>query len=270
MAILCFPFSVMLESVRNFFKRLFVSKGILELSYSKISTYRFCPWKYKLIYVDGQRIPSNPYISLGLTIHRTLEEFHKNRHLSLDDLLEVYNQVWVNEGFQGPQQTMHFYEKGEKMLKQYFEWSKNRKAEIVAIEKEFRFLLGSYILRGIIDRIDRLPDGTYDVIDYKTHAEMWDQERINSDLQLTLYAIGCKKILDIEPASLSYLFLAHNRFVNTQRTKSQENAAIAEFEEVAKKIEEKKFAPDTTKCPKCDFKQSCKFSTARTANNGLQ
>lgn len=254
----------MLETIKLFFKKLLAKNFLLELSYSKISTYHFCPWKYKLIYVDGQRIPPNPYISLGLSVHRALEEFHKNERRDLDDLLDIYNQVWVNEGFQNPQQTMHFYEKGEKMIRQYFEWYKKRKSEIIAVEKEFRFPVGSRILRGIIDRIDRLPDDSYEVIDYKTHAEMWDQSRIDSDLQLTLYALGCKKALQIKPAALSLFFLAHNRVVTTQRTKRQEEEALQEFESVAKKIEKGDFAPDTSKCPKCDFKETCKFSTAKT------
>ena len=69
------PFSGMLKSIWYFLRRIFTPKPPLELSYSKISAYRFCPWKYKLVYVMGQRVAPNPYISLGLTIHRTLEDF---------------------------------------------------------------------------------------------------------------------------------------------------------------------------------------------------
>ena len=235
----------------------------MELSFSKISAYRFCPWKYKLLYMDGMKIAPNPHISLGLTVHRTLEDFHKNDGKSLDDLLEIYDKVWVNEGFQNPQQTMHFYEKGEKMLKDYFEWCQLRKSEVVAVEKEFRFPVGSRFLRGIIDRIDKLPDDTYEVIDYKTHAEMWEQAKIDSDLQLTLYAMGCEKIMKTPPALLSYYFLAHNKVVTTNRSKIQIDAALEELEQVAQKIERKEFPPDTSRCPRCDFKQFCKFSTAK-------
>lgn len=257
----------MLNSLKKFFRKLFARRGILELSYSKISTYRFCPWKYKLVYVDGLRVPPNPYISLGLSIHKTLEEFHKNDKKHLDDLIEIYNQVWVNEGFQSPQQTMHFYEKGEKMLRQYFEWFRDRKSEVIAVEKEFRFPVGSRMLRGIIDRIDRLPDDTYEIIDYKTHAEMWDQSRIDGDLQLTLYALGCKRVLNIDPSTLSYFFLAHNKVVPTHRTELQENEALDLMEQIAKKIEKNDFNADTTRCQKCDFKQTCKFSVSKTASN---
>ena len=251
----------MFNKIRFFFRRLFAKKPPLELSFSKIAAYRFCPWKYKLIYQDGWRVPPNPHISLGLTIHRTLEDFHKQDHKYLDDLLDIYDRVWVNEGFQSPQQTVQFYEKGEKMLRQYIEWSHLRKSEIVAVEKEFRFKVGNRILRGIIDRIDKLPDDTFEVIDYKTHAEMWDQDKIDTHLQLTLYALGCRNVMDAEQSSLGYYFLAHDKFVTTSRTQAQTDQALAELEAVARGIEKNNFTADKEKCPRCDFKASCKFSS---------
>lgn len=254
----------MFEKISNWLKKLFQARPPMEMSFSRISTYRFCPWKYKLVYVDGMRTPPTPQISLGLTVHRALEEFHKGDGKTLDELLEVYDRVWVNEGFTDPQQTVHFYEKGEKMLCGYFDWFQLRKSQVVAIEREFRFPVGRRMLRGIIDRIDKLPDDTYEVIDYKTHAEMWEQEKIDSDLQLTLYAMGCEQIVKAPAAALSYYFLAHNKVVTTTRSKLQVEDAVREIEEVASKIEKGDFTPDTKKCPRCDFRNMCRFSTAKS------
>ncbi len=260
----------MLDKIRYFFKRLFAKKVPMELSFSRISAYRFCPYKYHLIYNQGMKTAPTPQGSLGQTVHRTLEDYHKSDGQTLDDLLEIYNRVWVNEGFVNPQQTMQYFEKGEKMLVQYFEWSQLRKSEIVAVEKEFRFAIGNLILRGIIDRIDKLPDDTYEVIDYKTHAEMWDQAKIDSDLQLTLYAMGCENIMKVEPALLSYYFLAHNQVVSTSRSQIDKDEAIKILKDVAKKLEKKDFSPDLSKCPRCDFKAVCKFSTAKSANESIK
>ena len=233
----------------------------MELSFSRISAYQFCPWKFKLIYQDRMKPPPTPQISLGLTVHRALEEFHKSDGKTLDQLLEIYDNVWVNEGFANPQQTLHYYEKGEKMLHNYFNSFQLRKSQIVAIEKEFRFPVGKRILRGMIDRVDKLPDDTYEVIDYKTHAEMWTQEKIDTDLQLTFYAMGCEQMMKAPPQTLSYYFLAHDQVISTSRGKLQIQDAIRQLEETAQKIEKGDFTPNPSRCPRCDFKMMCQFST---------
>src|SRR3989344_2471201 len=87
-------FSGMFDLLRSFFRKWLARKAPLELSYSKISAYRFCPWKYKLLYHDGRRVPPNPHISLGQSVHKALEEFHKREGKTLDELLEAYDKVW--------------------------------------------------------------------------------------------------------------------------------------------------------------------------------
>ena len=203
---------------------------------------------------------SNELLSSNFEGNITAVEFLKKLD---EELIETYDHEWVNEGFQNPQQTFQFYEKGKRMLTEYFEFSLQRKAEIVAVEKEFQYRVGPYILRGIIDRIDRLPDGAYEIIDYKTHAELWDQSRIDSDLQLTLYSLGAKNALNIEPVTFSYFFLAHNKLMPTQRTKAQRQEALKQLKNVSIKIKKQEFSPNTAQCHKCDFKQSCKYSTAK-------
>ena len=53
--------------------------------------------------------------------------------------------------------------------------------------------------------------------------------------------------------------------VSTQRSGLQEADAIREFEAVARKIEAKEYVPNTAYCVRCDFKQSCRHSVAKTA-----
>jgi RecB family exonuclease len=257
----------MLNKIYFQIKKLFEIRPPLEMSFSRISAYQFCPWKFKLVYRARMKAPPTPQISLRLTVHRALEEFHKGDGKTLDELLDVYDRVWVNEGFTDPQQTVHYYEKGEKMLNNYFDWFTLRKSQIVAVEEEFRFPVGRRILRGIIDRIDKLPDDTYEVIDYKTHAEMWKQDKIDSDLQITFYAMGCEQIVKAAPAALSYYFLAHNKVVTTTRSQHQIQEAILELEEVAGKIEKDDFTPNIQNCSRCDFKMTCKFSTVKRPEN---
>jgi len=248
----------MLDIVKSMISNWFGSG--MEMSYSRINAYRTCPWKYKLLYREGMRLPPTPFISLGLSIHRTLEQFHLRKGSSFDDMLECYNNAWVNEGFLSPQQVQDFFEKGQRMLENYWDTNKDAVSEILFLEKDFNFPLGANRLRGIIDRIDRHSDGTYEVIDYKTHAELWSTAKVDSDLQLSLYALACEKALGFVPATLTYYFLAHNKKVSTKRSKEQLEEAVALVEDIAGRIMKDDFKPNLNGCYKCDFKNNCPHS----------
>jgi DNA helicase-2/ATP-dependent DNA helicase PcrA len=245
-------FNKILQKLSGLFKQ-----GI-EISYSRINTFRTCAWKYKLMYEDGVRIPPNPFIALGLSIHRALDDFHRRAAQSLDELLESYNRSWVNEGFISPQQTQEFYERGQGMLENYWKSSAGRTSEIIYLEKEFRLPLGRHTLRGTIDRVDKHADGTFEIIDYKTHLELWKQEKVDSDLQLSIYALACKRVLGITPTRLSYYFLSRNCKISTLRTDRQLRDTVDLVVETADQLMRREFAPNFSHCRKCDFKKNCR------------
>jgi len=235
----------------------------MDISFSGISAYRQCPFKYNLIYREGWRGAPTPFTSLGLSIHRALEEFHSSKADSFEALTDCYDKNWKNEGFSSPQETQEFFDKGLRMLKNYYDEQAAAKSEILFIEKSFKFRLGRNHIIGIIDRIDRHPDGAYEVIDYKTNLQIWEQEKADSDLQLTIYGIACERALGIKPDVLSYYFLAHNKKIITQRNAKQIAEAEKLIESVTRDIYGENFKPDTAFCTKCDFRKRCKFSIAK-------
>lgn len=54
-----------------------MTERIKAWSYSRLSTYEACPYKAKLLYIDGFREPSNKFMERGTTIHAELEEYLK-------------------------------------------------------------------------------------------------------------------------------------------------------------------------------------------------
>lgn len=234
-----------------------------DISFSRVSAYEFCPVKFKFIYRDRKYVPPTPAISLGQTVHKTLEQYHQQQGTTMEQLIEAYDQCWVNEGFTSPQQTLDFYEKGHKMLERYFAAEQGSPAAIVHLEKNFALTLGRNKLMGIIDRIDKHPDGTYEVIDYKTHAELWPQEKVDADLQLSIYAIAFNELFGFMPQRLTYYFLAHGVKRYTVRTPEQIAAATERINGIARLMARDEFPPNTANCYRCDFKKACPFSTAQ-------
>jgi hypothetical protein len=62
--------------------------------------------------------------------------------------------------------------------------------DVLAVERYFRFPLDASTISGRIDRIDRRPDGTLRLVDYKSGKAMAAAEA-EQDLQLALYALAC-------------------------------------------------------------------------------
>ncbi|GAF80692.1 unnamed protein product, partial [marine sediment metagenome] len=112
---------------------------------------------------------------------------------------------------------MEFYNRGEEILKKYFENEGVRQTEVLFSEKDFRVDLGFCYLRGIIDRVDRLPDRSIELIEYKTHKNAWRKKAIREDAQLTMYSYACREGLGLKPDVLSYYFLSKGRKVSTER-----------------------------------------------------
>ena len=61
-------------------------------------------------------------------------------------------------------------------------------------------------VRGRVDRVDRLPGGGYELIDYKT-GERKSEADLERDLQLSLYRIAAREAWQIEAASGSYYYV---------------------------------------------------------------
>ncbi|MFH1368378.1 MAG: PD-(D/E)XK nuclease family protein [Elusimicrobiota bacterium] len=246
-------------SIKNLLAGLFglFGGGGTEVSYSKVYAYLTCPMRFKLLYEDGKFVQPTGPISLGHSVHRALQDFHSNKYDGLQDLLECFDKFWVNEGFATPQQALDYYNKGCRMLENYWNAARDMKSEILFVEKNFSFHLGRHSVRGIIDRIDRHPDGTYEVIDYKTHNEIWNKDRIDSDLQLSVYALACKECLGFEPEMLTLYFLAHGQKLVSARSGEQLAAARKTIASVADKIVRKDYTPNLAKCKGCELRNSC-------------
>jgi RecB family exonuclease len=230
-----------------------------KISYSRVNMYLFCPYKYKLAYLDNLRTPINADITFGHILHRTLEQFHSGKNQSCDALFECCDSVWKNDGFSDPQQIFEYYKRSRLMLDNYYKSFVESKTKVLCVEKAFDANIGKYRFMGIIDRIDRYPDGGYEVIDYKTHMRIWEQEKVDKDLQLSFYAYACKNIFNFSPDKISVYFLSENKKIYTRRSQSEISDAINIAIETAENIASENFEPNFSKCYLCDFNLKCKF-----------
>ncbi|MBQ3835077.1 MAG: PD-(D/E)XK nuclease family protein [Elusimicrobia bacterium] len=235
-----------------------------KISYSRMNSYLFCPNKYKIIYVDCKYIPLNGDMAFGNSIHKTLDHFYKHGVYSYDALMDSLNVSWESGGFDNAQEVYSYYIRALEVLKNFWETFGKHIPKKISTEHNFSATIGKYPFIGIIDRIDEYKDGTKELVDYKTHKNIWPQERVDNDLQLSLYCYACKIALGFIPDRIAIYFLSHNKKIYTTRTEEQIQKAIELCMDVADKINNNDFTPNTKNCQWCDFKETCRYNSQRT------
>jgi DNA helicase-2/ATP-dependent DNA helicase PcrA len=234
----------------------------MEISFTKLRVYRECPWKYQLQFVAGWRIPLTPAGSLGLSLHRALECFHRKDSPRDEDLWACYESRWLGAGYPDEQSREAGRAKGRRILERYLADERQRRTVIEAVEREFVYPLGRHEVRGMIDRIDRHPDGSLEVMDYKTSGD-GEALQPRDELQLRFYGLGCRESLAKEPDLLTLYFVAAGRRATVPYDRSGEEGLKAMIAEAADRIEAGRFPPDTSFCSQCDFRKRCAYSVAR-------
>ncbi len=232
---------------------------VYELNYSKIKTYMECPVLYKYKYMENKREGLVPASSLGVSIHRALEEYHRNSN-DPSELLAYYDDCWLGAGYSSAGEQMEWYLKGKKMLETYAEREYERKTTVDSTEREFIFQEGQWTLRGKIDRIDKHPDGTWEVIDYKTGTDVDLSLAVTDSLQMGIYAVGARRAWNMQKGKATFYFVAFDKTVSAPFEAFDEKKILDTFIDIGKKIEVGDFEPNLNHCAVCPFNTRCEKS----------
>jgi superfamily I DNA/RNA helicase/RecB family exonuclease len=232
----------------------------LVLSATDIETYRTCPLKYKFARVF--RIPSEPTLNqrFGILVHQVLERFHQGGSASgsLPELLGLLEAGWRRGGFGDSEEERQLRAKATQALLRYHERFQGQDAEPVWFERAFSFSLGPHLLRGRVDRVDKLPDGGYELIDYKTGRPK-SASQLREDVQLSLYAVGARESWQLEAAHQAYYYVLDDEKVPVERTEEHRDWITETVFSVADGILGQGFEPTPSwaACSICDYRIAC-------------
>jgi DNA helicase II / ATP-dependent DNA helicase PcrA len=230
----------------------------LMLSASDIDTYRVCPLKYKFARVF--RIPQEPTIHqrFGIVLHQVLERFHTAGGGSLEQLLELFDASWRRAGFGDSDDERQFRGRAVEALERYWRLDQESEAEPVWFERSFAFRLGRHLLRGRVDRVDRRPDGSYELIDYKT-GKAKTESQLREDVQLSLYQMGARESWRLETSAQSYLYVMSGEKVPVEHSDEELERVRDAVDEIADGILRQDFEPKPAVevCRFCDYRIIC-------------
>jgi DNA helicase-2/ATP-dependent DNA helicase PcrA len=228
----------------------------LMLSASDIETYRLCPLKYKFARVF--RIPQEPTINqrFGIVLHQVLERFHGGGGGSLEHLMQLFEASWRRNGFGDSNDDMQFRRKAVAALRRY--WDEEAAVKPAWIERSFSFKIGPHLLRGRVDRVDRVENGTYELIDYKT-GRAKTPEQLAQDVQLSIYQMGAREAWNVETSAQSYWYVLDGEKVPVRHSEDELERVRSTVAEIGDGIMRHDFEPKPSPdlCPFCDYRIVC-------------
>ena len=231
------------------------------LSYSSINTYETCPAKFRFQYEERVPTKQSPALSFGDSLHQTLFHWH-NRPVPvpppLEEMREILDAVWVSDGYSSEAEELTYRDHADAVLAQYHRENADGYRIPAALEFRFQVELEGVTLSGVIDRLDRIPGGGYEIIDYKTNRRLPPQSRIDQDLQLSIYHLAAKEIWGIEPERLTLYFLLPGQRMSTVRTSADLEDLRRRIGIVAERIGAGMFEPrQNPLCDWCEFQAMC-------------
>ena len=234
------------------------------LSVSQIETFKDCPLHYKLQYIYKLPKTSSASISFGISIHNTLKEFFDTTAgATKKDILNLYKKNWIEEGYINKKHKQEFYKEGEDYLIEFLEKGYNKKIKTLATEQKFIIPLDKTLkIGGTIDRVDDLSGGRFEVIDYKTGANVPTQKEVDKDLQLSFYALAASNLYKVKPEDikLSLYYFKEQKKITTQRTEKDLEKVKEEILKIRDEIEKSDFKCNNSYfCQnKCEYSMFCK------------
>ncbi|GBE16707.1 PD-(D/E)XK nuclease superfamily protein [bacterium BMS3Abin15] len=240
----------------------------MRISYSALNTYQTCPLKYKFKEIDKIKEPKSKEAVFGSVIHATMKFIHTPGILSptLEQALDYFSKNWNSEIFKDEAEERAAFSQGVQIIQNYYQKNDPAKSNIVDLESRFEIEIGpddnKHDVPGIIDRIDKTEDG-YEVIDYKTTKKMPSQEKVDNDLQLSIYLQGFlkrypKEAERLDKINVSLYYLKHGVKLSSQRTREQLQKSEQLFLDVIKEIESGKFEPVVSPlCGWCGYQDRC-------------
>jgi len=243
------------------------------LSPSKVSSFRDCALAFRFTAIERLPEPATIWTVKGTLVHRALEQLfwnHAQGRRSPAAAAAELDTAWtaLQDGPDflslglGVDEAAALRTDAEELVANYFLLEDPDEITPVGIELTLEARLGDVRLRGILDRLDRTPDGDLVVIDYKTGrapARAHEQARLAG---VQLYALLCQEVLGRRPAQVKLLHLKEPTVITAapseQGLKAQRIKTLAVWTAIERACRYEDFRPKTGPlCRFCRFQDFC-------------
>ncbi|HYL10823.1 MAG TPA: ATP-dependent DNA helicase [Candidatus Acidoferrales bacterium] len=240
----------------------------LQLSASAIETYRSCPQKYLFSRVWGIREGPRAATSFGSVMHTTIKHFigelRKGNRLPYEEVAGIFEREWTSAGFEDDYQEAEYRRDGLEQLRAFHAGMISAPPAVLEQEKTFTLPLDHRtVITGRMDQINSVSGAgrgvkeKVEIVDYKTGRPR-SESAAKKDLQLSIYALAAREVLELDPVRLVFHYLQDNQTLVTTREDKQLKEAEGIIQEVAADIRAGEFgAKPGFACKSCGYRPIC-------------
>jgi DNA helicase-2/ATP-dependent DNA helicase PcrA len=243
----------------------------LQLHPSAVESYRSCPQRYLFSSLWSLQEGPKATLTFGRVVHATIRrmmaELKKGNRLPFDEVQRIFEAEWSEVGFEDDYQEGEYKKDGLEQLRAFHQTVLEQPLLVLELEKNFELPVeNNVVLKGRIDQINSLGRvgrsaatkmTDVEIVDYKTGKAKKDADA-KKDLQLSIYAIATKEILEWNPVRLVFHYLQDNQRQETARDTKQLDEALRMVQETAADIRAGEFsAKPGFICRNCAYKPIC-------------
>jgi len=243
------------------------------MSYSSLTTWLDCGWRYYLTKVEGRTEKHSLWLTAGTAVHLATESWDRNRV----DPEHIWNFEWKlaleedifthgdpsNWDYKPKENEAFWFEEGLAMLERWVSFrSKGWEIHEDFIEKEYQIPIGESVVKMAIDRVMVDPEGKVVLLDIKTGASPQKHP-----LQLAVYAWAlAQEGIKVDKAGFweartGVLSLWDIDYLHAERVED-----VFKMFEIARGSGV--FIPNLSACGRCGVIRYCKWINGKDAENG--
>jgi putative RecB family exonuclease len=243
------------------------------LSPSKITAFTNCPLAFRFSVVEHLPEPPSLPALKGTLVHRALELLFteyppgsRSRDAAQKALDAAWRELQDGDELDGLRldeaETIAFLVDARVLVDRYLELEDPDGVRAIGLELNLSTEIDGVTVRGIIDRLDELDDGSLAVVDYKTGRAPRTEQSKSRLSGVQMYALMCEAELGRRPSVVRLLYLRDRIVISAaptdQAMRGTRQRALGVWSAIERACKEDDFRPNPSSlCRFCAFQAYC-------------
>jgi putative RecB family exonuclease len=190
----------------------------LKLSPSSATDFKSCPQLFKFRSIDRLPEPTSALAARGTLVHAVLERLFfeepagRTPECAERLLKRLWDELRSDAEFRptglNPAQEAVWLDESRRLLRNYFRLEDPRRLAASRLEWRVEYEVADIHLRGIVDRLEERPDGSWILTDYKTGRVPGEARELTAFFGLRFYALVCWRAFGVMAREIRLVYLS--------------------------------------------------------------